>query len=300
MEIIKQFNAIICKYVTPKTIIFGQNITTGSRISGMTNFLDHLKKKVETINTQNSENTLVGFGLGLALNGKKSIYFCKQLDFILLGVDHIVNTLNSLSLEKVSGSFSIITYIVDSGYEGPQSRFHSLQEIAYMSKANCIYLIFPSDIKYNIRNINKNRFNIFCLSQKYSKYNFNPKPLEICQNGKIFKYSSGKSATIIANGFASYFVFEKFVQKNEKKYDFFVFTNPNIHNFESVIQSVKKTKKLFMFDDSRSKNKNLLDQLEFLVNKKIKNAKIKKFYRNDTTSDLYANKDIYKPYIEKI
>ena len=55
-----------------------------------------------------------------------------------------------------------------------------------------------------------------------------------------------------------------------------------------------------MFDDSRSKNKNLLDQLEFLVNKKIKNAKIKKFYRSDTISDLYANKDIYKPYIEKI
>jgi pyruvate/2-oxoglutarate/acetoin dehydrogenase E1 component len=100
MRIIDKFNQVLLKYIQSKTILFGQNISTGSRISGMTNFLDHLKKKVEIINTQNSENTLIGFGLGLALNGKKSLYFAKQLDFILLGIDHIVNTLNSLILEN--------------------------------------------------------------------------------------------------------------------------------------------------------------------------------------------------------
>jgi pyruvate/2-oxoglutarate/acetoin dehydrogenase E1 component len=300
MRIIDNFNKILGKYIKSRTILFGQNITTGSRISGMTNFLDHLKKKVEILNTQNSENTLIGFGLGLALNGNKSIYFAKQLDFILLGIDHIVNTLNSLILEKTKGSFSIITYIVDSGYEGPQSRFHSLQEIANISNANCVYLIFPEDIKYNLQQINKNIFNIFCLSQKNCRSVMNPQCLKIYEKGKIFKYSSGNKATILAVGFSSYFVYNNIIRKNLNKYDFFSINNPILKNFDTIIESAIKTKKVMLFDDSRSSNKNLLDKLELTLKNLRKDIKFFKYYRKDSIRDLYVNKDIYKPSLRKI
>ena len=98
-RLIDVINFELKKKIKKKSFIFGQNLTKGSRISGLTNFLDHIKES-KIINTQNSENTLIGFGFGLSLMGKTAIYFAKQLDFLLLGMDHIVNTLNSLNLEK--------------------------------------------------------------------------------------------------------------------------------------------------------------------------------------------------------
>ena len=47
------------------------------------------------INTPNLENTLVGTGFGLMLSGLQAAFFMKQQDFLLLGVDHLVNTYNS-------------------------------------------------------------------------------------------------------------------------------------------------------------------------------------------------------------
>lgn len=298
-RIIDYFNKEILKNIKKKSIIFGQNITTGSKISGMTNFLDKLKNS-EILNTQNSENSLIGFGFGICLSGKNAIYLVKQLDFILLGIDHIVNTLNSIYLENKSGSFSIITYVVDSGFEGPQSRFHCLQEISQLSKANCIYLIFPDDIKYNIKNINKNKFNIFCLSQKNSRLNLNPKCINSFEKGKIFKYSDGNLATIVSNGFSSYYVYDKIIKKNINKYDFYTLTNPDIDNLSELVKSIKKTKKLIMFDDSKSKNKNTLNKLELVIKNLNKKIIIKKYYKNDAIEYLYANEDIYKPSIGKI
>ena len=98
MRIIDNFNSIFCKKIKKGTIIFGQNITTGSRISGLTNNIEKIKK-VEVINTQNSEASLTGFGFGLMIANTNSIYFSKQLDFIL-GLDHIINTLNSITYKK--------------------------------------------------------------------------------------------------------------------------------------------------------------------------------------------------------
>ena len=142
MRIIDFFNKALCSKIKKNSVLFGQNITTGSRIAGMTNNIEKLDK-VESINTQNSENSLIGFGFGLMLSKINSIYLVKQLDFVLLGLDHIVNTLNFLTAQKIKSAFSIITYIVDSGFEGPQSRLNCLSEIASMSKSNCRFLVFP-------------------------------------------------------------------------------------------------------------------------------------------------------------
>ena len=43
-----------------------------------------LRKNSLIINTQNSENLLVGAGFGMMLNSVSSVFFMKQLDFLLL------------------------------------------------------------------------------------------------------------------------------------------------------------------------------------------------------------------------
>jgi len=251
MRIIDKFTNYFCRKIKPNTIIFGQNVTTGSRISGLTNKIEDIKN-IEVINTQNSEASLIGFGFGLMISKINSIYFAKQLDFIILGLDHIVNTLNSALLQKIESSFSIITYIVDSGYEGPQSRFHCLSEISSMSKANCCYLIFPDDIKINLKKINKKGLNIFCLSQKFSKQKINPKLIYADKSGDYFKYNSGKKYTFIAIGFAAYEVYE--LIKNSLKFrdtDLFVITNPSFKKAEKMLRSEIKKRNVYLFDDSR-------------------------------------------------
>ena len=292
MRIIDKFTNYFCRKIKPDTVIFGQNITTGSRISGLTNKVENIKN-IQILNTQNSEASLIGFGFGLMISKVNSVYFAKQLDFIILGLDHIVNTLNSVLLQKIQSSFSIITYIVDSGYEGPQSRFHCLSDISSMSKANCCYLIFSDDIKINLKRINKKGLNIFCLSQKFSKQTNCPKVIYADKSGDFFKYNNGKKYTLIAMGFSAYEVYE-LIKKNIKfkDSDLFVITNPSFKKAEKILNSANKTRNVYLFDDSRSENKNL-NELEILLRKQSKKIAIKKFYRKENVESLYPNSDNY-------
>ena len=292
MRIIDRFNNYFCKKVQRGTVIYGQNITTGSRISWLTNKIEKLKN-VETLNTQNSEASLIGFGFGLMISNTSSVYFAKQLDFIILGLDHIINSLNSIILQKINKSFSIITYIVDSGFEGPQSRFHCLSDISSMSQANCNYLIFPADINFNLKKINKKGFNLFCLSQKFSRLTYNPKVIYSEKNGDFFQYSSGNKLTLITMGFAAYEVLD--LVKNNLKFkncDLFVITNPSFKKKQKILNSAKKTKNVYLFDDGRSKNKSLND-LEISIRKMNNKISVKNFYRKESKKQLYPNADSY-------
>ena len=289
--IIKEFRKNLKKNLFKKFVLFGQNITFGSRISGLTSEIEK-NKNVRIYNTQNSENSLVGFGLGLMLNNRNSIYFAKQLDFILLAMDHIVNTFNYIIFKKKIGSFSIITYIVDSGFEGPQSRLYNLQEISSMSFVDCIYLIFPEDIKINLKKINNKSFKIFCLSQRYSKTSPNPKLIRHYGNKNIFQYKEGKKGTIVSIGFASYKIYDEIKARN-LDFNFYVITNPLQKISKNLIQKILNDKCLYIFEDSRSKTKNLDYLINYIKNKKP-NFIIKTFFRDESIQKLNINSDKYK------
>ena len=110
-------------------VIFGQNIDAGSCLSGLTRGLGKVNNGL-TINTPNCENTLVGVGFGLMLNSTSSIFFMKQQDFLLLGIDHLVNTYNIVRQHNPQASFTIFPVIVDSGYEGAQSALNNFNDFS--------------------------------------------------------------------------------------------------------------------------------------------------------------------------
>ena len=60
--------------------IFGQNVNSGSFLSGLTKDIDSLKS-AKIINSTNCENTLVGFGLGIALKKKKCHFYLQTTRF---------------------------------------------------------------------------------------------------------------------------------------------------------------------------------------------------------------------------
>lgn len=289
--IIEKFRKFLRTNIKKGTTIFGQNITSGSRISGLTHEIEKINS-VKIYNTQNSEATLVGFGLGMMLNNKKSIYFAKQLDFLLLAMDQIVNSFNYIINKKLLGNFSIITYIVDSGFEGPQSRLHSLQEITSFSFVNSIYLVFPEDIKINLKKLNNNYFNIFCLSQRYFKSYENPRLIKSFQKDEIFQYQKGNEGSIVAFGFSAYKALE-IIKKKKLKVDFYVITNPMSKINNKLLNKISKKNFLYIFEDSRSKVKNF-DYIYDNILRKKPNFKIDVFCRDENRSKLKINDDIYR------
>ena len=58
-------------------VLFGQNISAGSCLSGLTRNLK-VGRDGLIINTPNCENTLCGVGFGLMISGTNSIFFMKQ------------------------------------------------------------------------------------------------------------------------------------------------------------------------------------------------------------------------------
>ena len=116
-------------------VLFGHNISAGSCLAGLTKGLS-VNPTSKIINSTNSENSLCGFGFGLMLNGVSSVFFMKQLDFLLLGIDHLVNTYNNIrsTITNPKSSFTIMPIIVDGGYQGPQSSLNNFADFCSIAR----------------------------------------------------------------------------------------------------------------------------------------------------------------------
>ena len=94
-------------------------------------------------------------------------------------------------------------------------------------------------------------------------------------------------------GFAAYEVLD--LVKNNLKFkncDLFVITNPSFKKKQKILNSAKKTKNVYLFDDGRSKNKSLND-LEISIRKMNNKISVKNFYRKESKKQLYPNADSY-------
>ena len=63
-----------------------------------------------------------------------------------------------------------------------------------------------------------------------------------------------------------------------------------------LIQKILKGKFLYIFDDSRSRTKNI-DYLYEYIKTKNRNFKIKKFFREENKNKLNVNSDDYNPIV---
>ena len=71
---------------------------------------------------------------------------------------------------------------------------------------------------------------------------------------------------------------------------FDVVTNPKNFEKKSLLQSIKKTKNVYLFDQSKSELKSF-NELECLISS-LKNIKIKKFYNSDSINVKIVRKFI--------
>src|SRR5208283_4357065 len=205
MKYVEFINSIVKTKVSLEQgiVLFGQNISAGSCLSGLTRNLKAGKDGV-IINTPNCENTLCGVGFGLMVNGTNSIFFMKQQDFLLLGIDQMVNTYNFIRRKEPDASFTIMAIVVDSGYEGPQSCLNSFADFCSIARVPGFAMTNKVDAEQILNSeLVSPGFRLLGVSQRLFKTEIIDLPIFFAnQDCSIFQYSSGKDATVVCFNFS--------------------------------------------------------------------------------------------------
>ena len=261
MKYTEYINSLIKEKVKPvdNCVLFGQNIKTGSCLGGLTKNIK-LSENSRFINSTNAENSLVGFGFGLMINGASSVFFMKQLDFLLLGIDQLVNTYNIIRSVKDNysiGSFTIVATVVDSGYDGPQSSFNNFHDLCSIARVKGYTISNKTEADYLFTNqLLKPGFRIIALSQRLGKHDIieNNEPVQIFCNGEIFQYRDGKDITIVSSNFSFPQAKNLIKTLTENGFDssHFNISSGLSDDFSLVIRNIYKTRKVIVIDDSKS------------------------------------------------
>lgn len=258
---ISHINALIRARVerTPKLVCYGQNITAGSCLSGLTR---DLKPGPESrvINTQNSEYTLIGLGFGLMMRGVSGIYFMKQQDFLLFGLDHLVNTWNVVRTLNPSASYTALSIVVDSGYEGPQSRLNNFADFCSMARVQGYAITNHDDAAIVLdRHLVAPGFRMIGVSQRL----FRETPLQFDgaaaadPAGTVVRYAGGTEATIVCFNFSLPQGAELHRRLVTSGISASLFSAPGmlIDDWSAILADVGRTRRLVILDDSRSSHK---------------------------------------------
>jgi pyruvate/2-oxoglutarate/acetoin dehydrogenase E1 component len=280
MKYIELINNLLKEQVSKheQLVIFGQNVSAGSCIGGMTRGLS-VPKSGRIINSTNSENSLCGFGFGMMINDVSSILFMKQLDFLLLGIDHLVNTFNVIRNHENNASFTIFPIVMDNGYQGLQSSSNNFADFCSIARIKGYTITNKIDAEKIISSkLISPGFRIIAISQRMFKDEIiTPDKLIYVNNeNDVFQYTEGDDVTVVCFNF-SFSYGQQIVDElnnNNLKCSLFNVNSSTPTNWTKIIDNVSKTKKIIIIDDSKSENLNFYALLNDISNKVILDKKI--------------------------
>ncbi|MEK9180184.1 MAG: hypothetical protein AAB897_02120 [Patescibacteria group bacterium] len=263
MQYAEYINSVLKEIIASRDglVIYGQNVTEGSRIGGLTRgFEKLLEKKKNLIDTTNSENSLVGFGFGLMLGGGAAAFFMKQLDFLLLGIDQLVNTYNIIrNSGQTKGSFTIVPTVVDVANQGPHSSSNNFADFCSIARIQGFAITNKYDAeKILTTHFGAPGFRIIGVSHRFLKEDiFDPGvPVAVDKEMKFVQYKDGEDATIVCFNFSFPYGWRLGVEleKIGKKPALWNVNYMTPIDWAPILASAKKTGKLVVIDDSNSEN----------------------------------------------
>ncbi len=241
-----------------EVLLFGENIDKGSCLSGLSRGLE-VNSNGKIINIGNCELTHFGIGLGMMLDGGNSVLFAKQMDFILLGLEQACSTFNFIRAYKSRnevGSFTIVCIVCDQGFQGPQSSSNNASDISSLANIPIYCINFKDDIAKIINdNLVAKGFRIIFVSQRAFNSEINKIPLIYGENDcSIFKYYEGRDVTLASYNFAlpETLKIRNYLKSNGFESDLYHINYVPNHSLEPILNSIKKTGKLIVIDDSKS------------------------------------------------
>ncbi|MEO5372883.1 MAG: hypothetical protein H7840_01245 [Alphaproteobacteria bacterium] len=296
MTYVSHLNALLKDVVgrSSRLVAYGQNVVTGSCLSGLTRGLIAGPDSL-VFNTPNAENALVGLGFGVMLRGHSAIYFMKQQDFLLLGFDHLVNTWNVARGRENLGSFSVVTIVVDSGYEGPQSCLNNFSDFCSMAHLPGYAITNAHDAGEVIgRHLVAPGCRIIGVSQRlFSTEIIAPEgAVAMDPAGDVIRYAEGPDATIVAFNFSFPEAWSLHRLMGERGRRASLFSVPAVLpvRWDALLADVRRSGRLLVLDDGKSENRTsdrfLLEVLRLGVPVRIAEAR-----RHFSPNDLAPNPD---------
>jgi len=259
---ISSINELIAKEISqlPNAVFYGENINTGSHISGLTrNF--KIQESSVLINVGNCEYTHCGVGFGMMLNGATAVLFVKQLDFVLLGIDHFVSTYQNIRCHREPdslGSFTIVVVAYDHGFQGPHSSFNALGDICSMARVPGYTLTNSRDSEHILHTqLRQPGFRFIALSQRLSpKELLQPELVHVSRDSAVFQYTEGSEVTIACFNFTlpEGMLLRQKLQDRGLSASVFSVNSVFPHDWSRIKQSVARTGRLVVLDDSKSIN----------------------------------------------
>lgn len=284
-------------------VLFGQNVSAGSCLSGVTRGL-HTTKGLEMFNTPNCENAMVGFGFGMMMRGVNSAFVVKQHDFLLLTIDHMVNTYNMIKLQEMKAAFTIVCVVVDSGFEGPQSRLNNLGDFCSIADIPTYSISTVQEAESILPLLVEPGFRIIALSQRL----FRTPMLQPVRSKELadkqFVYTldaTEATCTIVSMNFAlpQALELQEVAKRQGHIAEIFSVTNALPKDFSEIITSAKQTKKVVIIDDSRSINRSS-DRLHLALLREVPQCMILVHQKESTIADIVPNADEFLINIEEI
>ncbi len=242
----------------PNLVLYGENINNGSHIVGMTRNLK-AENGTRIINVGNGEATHCGLGFGLMLNGVSSVLFAKQLDFMLLGLEHFVNTYNFVRAHREAeslGSFTISVIVCNQGYQGPQSSFNALGDICSLARVPGYTMTNFREAEQIIRTqFGKPGFRFLALGQRFFQTEILDLELvDAAEDSSWFRYSTGSDVSIVCFNFSlpEGQILQTKLQERGMASSLFSVHQVFPQDWERIRQSVAQSRKLVVLDDSKS------------------------------------------------
>jgi pyruvate/2-oxoglutarate/acetoin dehydrogenase E1 component len=261
-DYITSVNKLIAAEVAriPNVVLYGENINQGSQILGLTRDL-RVQDGGRIINVGNCEYTHCGVGFGLMMAGVSCVLFVKQLDFMLLGMDHFVSTYNFVRCSRdlsSLGSFTIITIVCDQGYQGPQSSFNALSDICSLSRVPGYTVTNNQDTAHVLRRqLGAAGFRFIVLSQKLFPHEFlQLDVIYAAEDCSVYQYTSGEAFTIVALNFSlpEALCLQRKLLARGLSADLFSANYSWPPNWERIRGSVARTRTIVVLDDSKGAN----------------------------------------------
>jgi pyruvate/2-oxoglutarate/acetoin dehydrogenase E1 component len=192
------------------------------------------------------------------MNGASAVLFVKQLDFMLLGVDHFVNTYNVMRSEReirARGSFSIVTIVCDHGQQGPQSSFNALSDLCSLARVPGYTLTNSADAKAVLGSqLGAPGFRFIALSQRLF-------PSELLQldadfttaDASILSYQRGDDATIVCLNFSlpEGLALAHHLRRNGRSSTVFSVNPVFPLDWSPIVADVMHTRRLLVLDDTK-------------------------------------------------
>jgi len=227
-------------------ILMGQGIDDKGAFYGTTDGLRPIYGD-RLIETPVSENAMVGVAIGLAISGKRPVIQFHRVEFALLAMEQIIN--NAAKMHYISNGQHkcplVIRMIVGRGWGNGPEHTQSLESMfAYIPGLKVIMPTFPCDYKGMICAAIEDNNPVIIIENRWTHYVKGNVPSGYYkqQIDKPLLHKMGNKCTVVANGTNLLYAM------NMPDADIFDMQVLRPLNWEAIIESVKKTSNLIIYD----------------------------------------------------